>query len=64
HQSGYPRSFWGYAIMNLAYIKNLLPSLATDQKTPFELFHGYQPDVSHLRPFGCLAYAHVPDNTR
>jgi len=64
HQSGYPRSFWGHAIMNSAYIKNFLPSSATDQKTPFELFYGSPPDVSHLRPFGCLAYAHVPDDTR
>jgi hypothetical protein len=64
HQSGYPRSFWGYATLNSAYIKNLLPSSAVDEKTPFELFHGYPPDVLHLRPFGCLAYAHIPDATR
>lgn len=64
HQSGYARSFWGYAILNSAYIKNLLPSSATEDKTPFELFHGYPPDVSHLRPFGCLAYAHIPNDTR
>ncbi|KAF8834704.1 hypothetical protein BDN67DRAFT_871696, partial [Paxillus ammoniavirescens] len=57
-------SFWGYAIMNSAYLKNLLPSSATGHKTPFELFYGYQPDVSHLCPFGCLAYAHVPNDTR
>lgn len=63
HHSGYPRSFWGYAILNSTYIRNLLPSAAIDGKTPFELFYGSLPDVSHLRPFGCLAYAHVPDDT-
>ena len=27
--------------------------------TPFEYVYGYRPNVSHLRPFGCIAYAHV-----
>jgi transposase InsO family protein len=64
HQSGFPRSFWGHAILNSAYIKNFLPSSAIDNRTPFELFYGELPDVSHLRPFGCLAYAHIPDDNR
>jgi hypothetical protein len=31
---------------------------------PFELFYGELPDVSHLHLFGCLAYAHIPDDNR
>jgi hypothetical protein len=62
HQSSYPHSFWGHAILNSAYIKNFLPSSAIDNRTPFELFYGELPDVSHLCPFGCLAYAHIPDD--
>jgi hypothetical protein len=64
HQGGYPHSFWGYAILNLTYIKNFLPSSATNDRTPFELFYGELPDVLHLHPFGCLTYAHIPDDTR
>ncbi|KAG2747578.1 hypothetical protein P692DRAFT_201685184, partial [Suillus brevipes Sb2] len=64
HQSGFPCSFWGHAILNSVYIKNFLPSSATDNRTPFELFYGELPNVSHLRPFGCLAYAHIPDDNR
>ncbi|KAG1759234.1 hypothetical protein EDD22DRAFT_782837, partial [Suillus occidentalis] len=55
-------SFWEYAILNSAYIKNLLPLSATEDKTPFELFYGYPLDVSHLWLFGCLAYAHIPND--
>jgi transposase InsO family protein len=64
HLSGFPRSFWGWAILNSAHIKNILPSSALDGRTPFEVFYGRKPDVSYLRPFGCLAYAHVPEDNR
>jgi Reverse transcriptase (RNA-dependent DNA polymerase) len=30
-------------------------------KTPHELWYGKKPDVAHLRPFGCTAYARVPE---
>ena len=33
-------------------------------KTLYEVWYGKQPDVSHLRVFGCTAYAHVPDAQR
>ena len=29
-----------------------------------ERWYGRKPDVSHLRVFGCMAYAHVPDSER
>jgi hypothetical protein len=32
--------------------------------TPFEAWHGYKPDVSHLRRWGCIAYAHIPEELR
>jgi len=32
--------------------------------TPEEKFTGKNPDVSHLRMFGCIAYVHVPDEKR
>ncbi|KAG2069264.1 hypothetical protein BDR04DRAFT_996043, partial [Suillus decipiens] len=63
HHSGFPHSFWSWAILNSAHIKNILPSLALGGRTPFEMFYGQKPDISYLRPFGCLAYAHIPDDT-
>jgi transposase InsO family protein len=64
HLSGFPRSFWGWAILNSAHICNVLPSSALAGRTPFEAFYGRRPSVDYLRPFGALAYAHIPDETR
>jgi transposase InsO family protein len=64
HLSGFPRSFWGWAVLNSAHIKNMLPSSSLSGCTPFEAFYVRKPDISYLRPFGCLAYAHVPEDTR
>ncbi|GBL81594.1 hypothetical protein AVEN_93392-1 [Araneus ventricosus] len=33
-------------------------------KTPFEKYSGKKPSVSHLKPFGCLAYVGVPKQIR
>ncbi len=51
--------------MNMTvYIKNRCPTKALDSKTPQEAWSGKKPDVSHLRVFGCKAFAHVPDEKR
>jgi transposase InsO family protein len=64
HLSGFPRSFWGWAILYSAHIRNVLPSTALAGRTPFELFYGRKPNVDYLRPFGALAYSHIPEDTR
>jgi len=57
--------FWGEAVNMMAvYIKNRCPTKALDSKTPQEAWSGRKPDVSHLRVFGCKAFAHVPDEKR
>jgi len=33
-------------------------------QTPQEAWSGYKPIVSHLKVFGSVAYAHVPDQRR
>jgi hypothetical protein len=35
-----------------------------DSKTPFEYIYRRKPNLSHLRPFGCVAYALIPKETR
>ena len=58
-----PIELWGEAIVTANYVRNRSP-IAGCTKTPFEVFYGKKPDVSHLRVFGCTAYAHVPKTTR
>ena len=48
--------FWSYALRHAAYLKNLLVHSATG-KTPYEMWHGVKPDLSHLRVFGSLVVA-------
>ena len=45
------------------YLKNRSPSKLLNM-TPFEMWYGRKPKVSHLRVFGSDAYAHVPRDER
>jgi hypothetical protein len=58
---GLELEFSGEAMNTAVYIKNQCPTKALDSKTPLEVWSGRKPDVSHLRVFGCKAFAHVPD---
>ena len=65
HRVGYPLELWGEAALTACYIANRLPTSAlVSGITPFEAWHGYKPDVSHLRRWGCIAYAHIPEELR
>ena len=46
------------------YIQNRCPHQILGQKTPHEFWSGHKPSVGHLRVFGSIAYAHVPDQQR
>jgi transposase InsO family protein len=51
-----PRCFWAEAINTACYISNRLFLRSLLDLTPFELFFGRQPSVSHLTPFGCKCF--------
>ncbi|GAU38467.1 hypothetical protein TSUD_151900 [Trifolium subterraneum] len=40
------------------------PTVSVKNITPEEAWSGIKPSVHHFRVFGCLAYAHIPDNQR
>src|SRR5664279_6168925 len=54
-----PGKFWGEAVSTAVFILNRSPTRSLDGVTPFEAWHGRQPDVSFLRMFGCMV--HVRD---
>jgi hypothetical protein len=43
---------------------NRLSARRFELGTPYELWMGVKPDVKHLRPFGCAAYAHIESSMR
>ena len=58
-----PEELWAEAVATASYIRNRSP-VHGESKTPWELFHGTKPDVTMMRTFGAVAYAHVPAQRR
>ena len=59
-----PKMFWAEAVATAAYIQNRLPTAVLKEETPYERWCGKKPDMSHMKVFGCIAYAHIPDEER
>ena len=59
-----PKEFWAEAVATAVYILNRCPTKSVQEKTPEEAWSGRRPSIRHLRVFGCIAYAHVPDQIR
>ena len=59
-----PKSFWPEAVNWRIHILNRSPTLAVQNMTPEEAWSGRKPVVDHFRIFGCVAYAHIPDQKR
>ncbi|KAF0712542.1 hypothetical protein As57867_004782, partial [Aphanomyces stellatus] len=57
--SGMDNQYWGEALNYVVYTENQSPTKALDGKTPFEALYGRKPNIDHLRPFGCSAFAFV-----
>jgi hypothetical protein len=47
-ESGLPKLFWGECLAALIHVWNRCPTKAVRSATPYELWHGRKPDVSHL----------------
>ena len=60
-----PDKYWAEAVATAVYVNNRTPTNTIKQdKTPFERWYGKKLNVSNLKVFGCIAYAHVPDSQR
>lgn len=53
------KRFWAEAANTACYLINRSPSIPLNKKTPIEVWSDTPADYSHLRVFGCTAYAHV-----
>jgi len=63
--AGLRNNLWAEAINTAAYLRNRIPTAAVkEMTTPYERWYGRKPSISHLRVFGCVAYAHIPDVER
>jgi hypothetical protein len=58
------KEFWAEAVAFAVHIRNRVSSSSLDGKTPYELWHGRIPDLSHIRTFGSGAWTHVPKELR
>jgi hypothetical protein len=46
-------AFWSEALAAVVHVWNHCPTAALDSVTPYELWNGQKPDVSHLQVWGC-----------
>lgn len=54
---------WGEATAYATYILNRTPP-AKSEKSPFEVWTGRKPNLTHIRIFGSRTYVHIPDTKR
>ncbi|TYK22149.1 Retrovirus-related Pol polyprotein from transposon TNT 1-94 [Cucumis melo var. makuwa] len=59
-----PKEFWAQAVECAVYLSNRSPTRSLWNKTPQQAWTGRKPSIGHLRVFGCMAYAHIPDQKR
>ena len=58
--SNLTENMWYLAFLHANEIANIHPHKALDDKSPFEVFYGAKPSVTHLRPFGCECWRLIP----
>ncbi|GJX82350.1 putative ribonuclease H-like domain-containing protein [Tanacetum coccineum] len=48
-----PTTFWAEAVSIACYVQNRVLIVKPHNKTPYELFRGFKPALSFMKPFGC-----------
>ena len=52
-------------MVTAAYLRNRVPTRTFKERvSPYEKWYGRKANLSHLKVFGCVAYAHIPDCQR
>ncbi|GKD81411.1 putative ribonuclease H-like domain-containing protein [Tanacetum coccineum] len=51
--SNLPTTFWAEAVSTTYYVQDRVLIVKPHNKTPYELFRGFKPALSFMKPFGC-----------
>jgi uncharacterized protein YozE (UPF0346 family) len=57
-KSNLPTSAWGHAILHATALIRIRPT-SYHASSPLQLVHGKEPNISHLRTFGCAVYVPI-----
>ena len=52
--------YWAEVVACAIYVINKYPTNSVMNRVPEQAWSGMYCSISHLRVFGCVAYAHVP----
>lgn len=63
-QSKLPIKYWGDCVLTITYPINRFPSTTLQHLSPYQKLHGLPPTYAHLRTFGCLYFATIPNVKR
>ena len=55
---------WAEAARTVVYVHNIIFHSTLGNKTPKEMFIRENPEVGHLKIFGCPVYMHIPKEKR
>ncbi|SGY17288.1 BQ5605_C015g07736 [Microbotryum silenes-dioicae] len=64
HNANLPMTFWSYAMQAAVYLSNRTTVARLNGVTPYEIIFGKKPRVSHIKPFGAVAFVHIDGTLR
>lgn len=65
HEANMLKTFWNEAVRVAAYILNRSPSAGNPgDEVPVRIWYDKKPNISNMRVYGSMAYAHVPKEMR
>ena len=60
-QAKLPERYWAEAVATAAYLRNRVPTRSLKSTTPYEKWYDRKPNSSHVRVFGCMCHAYIPE---
>ena len=63
-QAGLSKHYWAEAVATAVYLRNRVSTRSLKKTTPYEKWYERKPDLSHIRVFGCMCYAYIPDTNK